>query len=401
MNVGLIWTFKMEKILDKWFKTITKIFFILILIALLYFVYNFYNDVTTGISPDVSINNMLKSPPYYVALFIPHSAMAIILAQSFDIIILAKFFILISLALITSFHCTKLDFFVYEEKSLEMIRRYKRFAVGLPQYTPYATPVYGGFQFEREIKPEVSWWRKGPLKNLKWDFPNTGNREWAIFDKNIILTVRTPIYIIIQLTLTLLLLFMLILMAGLTVIFLPLLVMMVIFNIMMMILNNNLLKERKQLEIIKMLPIKGSKIINISLISTIFIPVIFYFSYISFLLIITNYIDILTIYLSFICGPVFIILCAIGIHFSYLLVIKKIEFSKIGGSIPFYITGAILIISIFIFNVLLFLILSLILPYEGAYFVLLLLILTLVNLILILILFKISVYLYEKTDIRS
>lgn len=405
MNIGLIWTFKMEKNLNKWYKTITNIFFVLILIALSYFIYIFYNDVATGISPGVSINNLLYSPPYYVALFIPHFAIDIILAQTFDIFILAKYFILISLAIITSFHCTKLDFFVYEEESLEMISRFKRIAVGIAPLAPYSTPGYGGFQFEREIKPEIPWWRKGPLRNLKWDFPNTGNREWAIFDKNIILTVRLPIYIFIQLTTTLLLLFILIIIGGLTrgltVIFLPFLVIMVTLAIMMIILNYNLLKERKQLEIIKMLPIKGSKIINISLISTIFIPIIFYSTFISILLIITNYIDILTIYLSYICGPVFIILCAVGIHFSYLLVIKKIEFSKIGGSIPFFITGAILIISISIFNILLFSILSFTLPYEGAYFVLLLLILTLVNLILIIIFHKISVNLYEKSDIRG
>ena len=119
------------------------------------------------------------------------------------------------------------------------------------------------------------------------------------------------------------------------------------------------------------------------------------------LLIITNYIDIFTIYLSYICGPIFLILCAIGFHFSYLLVIKRIEFMKAGGATLYFITVAILIPTLFIFNLFLFLILSFSLPYGGWYSLLLLLILTLVNLILIIIFHKISIRLYEKSDIRG
>lgn len=401
MNIGLIWTFKMEKILNKWYKTIANIFLVLFFIALFYFLYIFYIDVTSGISPGVSINNLLYSPPYYVALFIPHFAIDIILAQSLDIITLSKYFILISLAIITSFHCTKLDYFVYEEKSLEMIRKFKRFAVGIAPLAPYSTPGYGGLQFEREIKPEVSWWRKGPFKSLRWDYPNTGMKEWAIFDKNILLSNRLPLFIFFQFGVLVLFLLVFTIIISFTYVSWPFFLMMAFMIVILMNFNYNLLNERKQLEIIKMLPIKGSKIVAVSIISTVFIPFIIYFTYISFFLAISRGIYYYDVYVGYVCGPVIIILCAVTLHFSYLLIIKKIEFLKIGGSIPFLVVAILIYIGLFSFNYIIFHFLILQLGWGSSNFFMITLIMTLINLVLIILLFKKSGTLFEKADIRG
>ena len=399
MNIGIIWNFKFEKKFKKWANVINKFLIFFIIVTLVYVMIKIYLIILTGTSLRENLNNIIYSPLYYVSLFVIHFSLDFILIESFDLIVWIKTMVLIFLAISTSIYGLKLDFMVYEDKSIEMIGKTRMLRTG---FLPYNLPQYpGADQFEREVKPQDSWWRKGPLKNIHWKYPNTGVGEWAIFDKNIILNARTPIFIIFQIALIVMILFLLIVTSGSGDIYLPLLLLSVTFTLMLMVFNHNLPKENKQIEIIKMLPIKGSKIIKISILSSLLMPIIFYLSFNSLLLAITNYIDILTIYLSYICGPIFIILCAIGIHFSYLLVIKRIEFIKVGGSTLYIITTAIIIITLFIFNLFLFLILSFSLPYEGLYFVLQLLVLTLVNLILIIIFFKMSIYLYEKSDIRG
>ena len=387
-NLHIIWTIESLKwsLRKKEIMEYSIIFFILAIT--INFILKFWYALSNNLSLIDSAMDTLNLFPYNIILILPNMAIDIIVADSLSSLIIIKFIILLLIASTSTFYIVKIDIYIYEDYTLEHNKRLKVWA------GKYGTDIPA----LQNITPVEPWWRKGFLKKIRLDFPTKGNKEWVIFNKNIILSLRNGPIVLIQIIL--LYFFMIILIeskdVGWAILYSLILILLSI--VFLMNLNYNLLGERKQLEIIKMLPIKGSKIIFISVLSTIIIPLILYFSYITYFIISTSNYYYWVLYPYYICGPVYIIICALGVHFSYFYAIKYIDFITFGGTSIAYTLGILVVITLFLLNIDLFIILYYVLKLND---ILVLTILTIINIILIVLLFKWSSDFFENSDIKG